>query len=210
MSADVSRESDLRAVNAEIAASYDLAPFDAPPIAGIDPEAVFGMAALYGVAPPKKHFDVLDLGCGTGAQLEHVATSTEGRVVGTDLSRSACDHAATRCAKFGARCRVVCADFLDLDPNQLGQFDLIYNVGVLYVTPPDVQKHILDLIADCLKPGGVAVISYYFGAHALLANGLREMLRLSVDRVAPPAAQVQLAKSRIQDIARGLISRLIS
>jgi SAM-dependent methyltransferase len=204
MAADPVAEADLRAVNAKIAASYDLVPFDAPAITGIAPAPVLGVAALYGLTPPAKNFDALDLGCGTGAQMEHLAGLTGGRVVGTDLSAAASDRAAARCARFGARARVLCADFLDLDAAALGQFDLIYNVGVLYVTPPEVQRRILNLIAACLKPGGVAVISYYFGAHALIAGGLREMLRLSVDRAASPTIQAQAAKVRIQDIARGL------
>ena len=95
---DRTPQSDLRAVNAEIAGAYDLVPFDSPAIAGIDPAPVFGVAALYGITPPAKNFDALDLGCGTGAQLEHLATLTQGRVVGADLSRSACDRAERRCA----------------------------------------------------------------------------------------------------------------
>jgi len=200
-------ESDLRAVNAKIAGSYDLVPYEAAPLPAIDPERTFGLAALYTTTPRTADFDVLDLGCGTGSLMERIATLTRGRVVGTDLSQFACTRATGRGASFGSRYRVMCADFMDLDPTELGQFDLIYNIGVLYVTPPEVQKRILGLIAACLKPNGVAVISYYFGAHALQMAGLHEMLCLSVDAAAPPTVQVQQAKACLRDIAKSLAHR---
>ena len=199
-------DSDLRGLNAKIAASYDRMPYEPPAISAIDPERVFGLAALHGDVTAGPDFDVLDLGCGTGSQLERVASQTTGRVVGTDLSRSACDQAAARTAKFGARCSVACADFLDLEAASLGQFDLIYHIGVLYVTPPEVQRRILALIAACLKPNGVAVISHYFGGTALIMCGLHQMLKAVVDPNGTPEARVKTARARLQDVA-GIIAR---
>ena len=201
MSQSMTEDPALRAVNAKIAAAYEHVPYDDPAILGIDPAEVFGVAALYGAGPAQASFDVLDLGCGRGKQLERVGAMTTGRLVGTDLSQAACDLAAARCAALGSRCRIVCADFLDLDPSDLGQFDLIYNIGVLYVTPPEVQRRILEMIAACLKPGGVAVISYYFGTAPLLMGGLQQMLKLAVDPTAAPAAQIAAARARLQEIA---------
>lgn len=197
---------DLYALNAKIAKAYDLVPYDPVAIAAIDPERVFGLAALYGGAPQGADFDVLDLGCGTGAQLERVASQTEGRLVGTDLSVSACERARARCAKYGERVRILSADFLDLDAAELGQFDLIYNVGVLYVTPPAVQRRILALIGACLKPRGVAVISYYAGTVAMLTAGVHEMLQAGVDPATPPEVQVREARTRLQNIG-GILTR---
>jgi SAM-dependent methyltransferase len=191
---------DLRGLNARIAQSYDHVPYDAAAIAAIDPERVFGLAALYGEVAPGPDIDVLDLGCGAGAQLERLAGLTTGRVIGTDLSQSGCARAAERTARFGERCRVIRADFLDLDADALGRFDLIYHVGVLYVTPPEVQQRILALIAACLKPGGVAVISHYFGASTLIMAGLRDVIGGAVDRSAAPAAQTRSARACMQGV----------
>jgi hypothetical protein len=96
---------------------------------------------------------------------------------------------------------VLHADVLDLEANDLGRFDLIYHIGVLYVTPPAVQRHLLGLIADCLKPGGVAVISYYSGAVPLLMAGLHRVLRSGADAAATPQDQVRAARSQMQTIA---------
>ncbi len=168
MSTSASSSSELRAVNARIATAYDVMPFDSEAIPGIDPVRVLGVGALYGAAPAGDSFDILDLGCGTGVQMARLGGLTKGRIVGADLSVSACAAARARCAAFGSRVEVICGDLLDLEPARLGQFDLIYNVGVLYVTPPEVQRHVLSLMASCLKPGGVALLSYYAGTAPLL------------------------------------------
>lgn len=194
----------LKAVNAGIAQGYDAMPYDPPASPGLDPEHVFALAARYGHGRDHRAFDVLDLGCGTGAQVERVLTLTSGKVVGTDLSRSACARADARTERFGERRKILCADVLDLAPSDLGAFDLIYHIGVLYVTPPEVQRHLLDLIGQCLKPGGAAVISYYAGTVPLLMAGLHDVLRASADPTASPQEQIRAARAQIQTIANVL------
>ncbi len=196
---------ELREINVKIARAYDQVPYDPVIVPEIDAARVLGIAALYGAGPQTGSYDVLDLGCGTGVQLARVAPHNGGgRLVGTDLSQSACTFASERCAALGARARIVCSDFLDLDPAALGQFDLIYHVGVLYITPPEVQRRLLTLVAACLKPGGVAVLSYYYGTHALLLAGLRQTLRLAVPRDIPADEQVGRARAVLRDMARSL------
>lgn len=194
----------LGRVNAKIAAAYDHVPYDPPASPGLDPAHIFAVAARYGFARDARDIDILDLGCGTGAQLERCADLTTGRLVGTDLSKTACERADARTARFGDRRRVICADVMGLSAADLGAFDLIYHVGVLYVTPPEVQRHLLTLIADALKPGGVAVISYYAGTIPLLMAGLHATLRASADPVAPPQEQIHKARAQVQAIAATL------
>ncbi len=156
----MSADDALHALNARIAAGYDQVPYDPPASPGLDPAHVFALAERYGFGRDHGAIDILDLGCGTGAQLERCAALTTGRLVGTDLSATACERAAARTERFEERCRVMCADAMTLRPADLGAFDLIYHLGVLYVTPPEVQRRLLSLIAGSLKPGGLAVISY--------------------------------------------------
>ena len=198
--------SELRDINAKIAGAYDRVPYDPTPVPAIDPDHVLGLAALYGAGPRSTDYDVLDLGCGTAVQLVRAAAQNGGgRLLGTDLSQSACALATTRCANFGARARIDCTDFLDMTPKDLGQFDLIYHVGVLYITPPDVQHHLLSLITGCLKPGGVAVISYHYGFHALLVAGLRNTLHLAVNRDLPPSDRVKSARAILRSMGQTLV-----
>jgi SAM-dependent methyltransferase len=188
----------LRDLNSRIADGYDRVPYDPPASPGLDPEQVFAVAANYGHGRDHRGIDILDLGCGTGAQLERAAGLTTGKLVGTDLSGAACEKAVDRTARFGSRLRVMCADFMDLKADEIGRFDLIYHVGVLYVTPPAVQRRLLELIADCLKPGGVAVISYYAGMVPLLMAGLHDVLSASADPKAAASDQIRTAKAQIQ------------
>jgi len=191
----------LRTINQQIADAYDRVPFDPPASPGLDPKEIYTIAAPYVGVRDSHRIDVLDLGCGTGAQLERAAGLTGGRLVGADLSRAACRIASERTARFGARCTVICEDFMDLDASDLGEFDLIYLVGVIYVTPPQIQRRLLDIVAGCLKPGGVAVISYYAGTVPLLMAGLHKALRANIDPYESTADQIRTARAYIQVIA---------
>lgn len=155
------RDAAVRDINASIARAYDLVGYEPPVNDLLHPDNLLGLAALYGCAPAGG--DVLDLGCGTAAQLVRVGDRISGRLVGIDISKAAVAQARKRCARFGQRADIRCADALDVDTDELGQFDLIYHIGVLYVTPSEVRRAPLNVIRRCLKPGGVAAISYYAG-----------------------------------------------
>jgi SAM-dependent methyltransferase len=202
-----SHDVDVRAVNAKIGENYDTLPYDCHPDPELDPERVLGLAALYGCAADAgTDIDVLDLGCGTGNQIERVGALTGGKLVGVDISRDACATARQRCAKYGERARIMCADFLDLDPEDVGRFDLIYNIGVIFITPPAIQESILNLIARCLKPAGVAVLSYYAGGIGRLRAGLYRTLRAALDPSQDREAAIRKARERIEHIAAYLPS----
>jgi SAM-dependent methyltransferase len=171
----------------------------------LDAERLQGIGALYGCLRPAG--DVLDLGCGTGVQLVRLGDQMRGRLVGVDLSAEAIALAKSRCSRFGGRVQIQCADFLDLAPESLGQFDLIYHIGVIYVTPTDVQAHILRLIGQCLRPGGVAVISYYTGALSLLRASLHATLKATVEPGASRQDQIASARQTLAAMASRYKSR---
>jgi SAM-dependent methyltransferase len=200
---------DVRVVNAKIGENYDTFPYDtiSTHYSELDPERVLGLGALYGCAGDASGIiDILDLGCGGGTQIERVGALTGGKLVGVDISREACGRARQRCAKYGDRARIICADFLDLDPDDLGSFDLIYNIGVIFVTPPEIQQSILNLIGGCLKPAGVAVLSYYTGGIGWLRAGLYRTLRAALDPSQDRETAIRKARERIQHIAGHLPS----
>src|SRR5204863_144465 len=137
-------------------------PYETPADPRLKPRAVLGFGAVFGC--PGALDDVLDLGCGTGVQLAQAGPEMTGRLVGADLSRENCRHTEEKLEAFGDRVWIHCGDILDLNPEELGQFDLIYAVGLIYAVPPAVRAQALALIGACLKPGGVALISHYAGA----------------------------------------------
>ncbi|MBU3685776.1 MAG: class I SAM-dependent methyltransferase [Mycobacterium sp.] len=190
----------LRSVNDTIADSYDRVVYDPQGLPELDPENVLGLAAIYGVSPRQAAIDVLDLGCGSGAQLERAAAATTGRLLGIDLSPTACELATERLSVAGDRAEIQRADFLDLDAESLGQFDVIYHVGVAYVIPPEVRRHALALIGACLRPGGAAVVSYYTGTIPLLMAGLHQTLRASTDDNLSTGEQIERARAQLRQI----------
>ncbi len=156
------------------------------------PSRVMGIGALYGCdAVPR---DVLDLGCGTGAVLSAAGHEACGRLVGVEMSESYCRKAEARCKPLGDRVKIICADVLDLAATDLGQFDLIYIEGFLYVVPPEAQRHVLDLAAKCLRPGGVVVVSYYSGPLPAMRAELNRLLRAR--RTAGLNARAAIAEAR--------------
>ena len=192
-------DDNVKALNEAIADDYSAHVYDPQPVAFLDAERLFGQAALFGALG--RPADVLDLACGTGAQLAHIATQLDGRVVGTDISPEPARIARERLAKFGERAEILCADLLDLKPERLGQFDLIYNIGVIYVTPPAVQRKILELIGKCLRPGGVAVLSYHAGSLPALRTNLHRLLYAGLEGLAPADAMAA-ARARAGQVAQ--------
>lgn len=191
----------VKALNEAIAEDYSAHVYDPQPVTFLDADRLFGQAALFGrLGRPA---DVLDLACGTGAQLARIAAQLEGRIVGTDISPEPARIARERLAPYGERAQIICADLMELDAGQLGQFDLIYNIGVIYVTPPAVQRKILELIGQCLRPGGVAVISYHAGSLPALRTNLHRLLYAGLEGLAPAEA-IQAARARAGHIGRQL------
>jgi SAM-dependent methyltransferase len=173
--------SDPREINRRMAEGYDRRPWEQDYPDGIEPSALQSLARPYGA--DRDFEDVLDLGCGTGELLVRAGSEAAGRLVGTEISSSSCALAREKLSRFGKRAEIVNADILDLEGDRLGQFDLIYCTGVIFVVPPDVRQRIAGLIGQCLRPGGAALISYYAG----LAPAVRAHLGKSLRSVAADA-----------------------
>jgi ubiquinone/menaquinone biosynthesis C-methylase UbiE len=179
-------EERLRALNALIARNYDEIVYDPDPHPLLTLGRVCGQAALFGEV--RRPDDVLDIGCGTGAQLLQVAPIARGRLVGVDLSNEACNRARTKLEAFGKRVTIECADLLELSAERLGSFDMVSNIGVIFVVPEPVRSSILELIGRCLRPGGVALISYYAGTVPALRANVHRTLRAACAGMPAPDA----------------------
>ncbi|MES2137926.1 MAG: class I SAM-dependent methyltransferase [Pseudomonadota bacterium] len=188
-------ESAARDADRRIAAAYDFWSWKQDYSVPLDPAALVSAASPYGGSDCVT--DILDLGCGAGGLLAAIGDQSSGRLIGTDISPKSCELAREAVAVHGQRAEILNADLLDLSGDQLGQFDLIYCLGVLYAVPPAVRDHSLRLIGSCLKPGGIAVVSYYSGTTpsvlAQIARGARAVTRDIVD----PAQRVVAAREYI-------------
>ena len=195
-------DQSLAASNEALARGYDAVPYAPKSLDIVSIARVRTVAALFGCA--ERVADVLDLGCGRGAQLALAASETEGRLFGVDLSKSACEAARERLAPFADRAEVIRGDLLALTPDRLGRFDLIYCLGVISFVPPAVRAKMITLIGACLKPGGVAVLSYYSGAMPLMRASLGRVLTAATSGEAQLEARVRQARSLLAQLKSSL------
>src|SRR5690348_10183130 len=179
-------------VDRRIADGYDFWNWDYDPPQGVEPARVEAFAEPYGARRDLR--DVLDLGCGTGRLLRDVAAKCSGRIVGSDISPASCAKACEAVAAFGSRAEIIQADLADLRPDGLGEFDLIYCLGTIHIVPPATRNHLLKLIAGCLRPGGVAVISYYTGLGAAVRAHIARTLRAATVEAENPQERVTSAR----------------
>ncbi len=102
----------------------------------------------------------LELGCGNGSNLWSMAELwPEAEFAGMDLSARQIAHGreVAEAAEL-TNLSLVHADILDYEPE--GDFDYIVAHGVYAWVPGAVQERILALVAKCLRPNGIAYVSY--------------------------------------------------
>ena len=121
------------------------------------PRAAFSRPyeAEYALLKPKDGMRLLDLGCGSGAAAEYLASRSNIEIVCVTNSSVQADICRRKFAKLGGRGRVIVADFDYLDlPSE--SFDAIYSLESIGYT-----KDLDAWLAQCwrmLKPGGRLLI----------------------------------------------------
>ena len=187
---------------AEIGRAYDTVPYESGAVPAHGLAALRGAAAALGLAPsPGPVLDVLDIGCGAAAQLLEASRHSPGRMVGIDASADSCARARARGAHLGERWRILHGDAATVAAEELGQFDVIYLVGTAYVMPPPARAAALQLLARCLKPGGVAVVTAYTGLQGVARSWLAGILHAANDTSLPPEGQLALARDNLRALA---------
>jgi tRNA (cmo5U34)-methyltransferase len=102
---------------------------------------------------PEGTRDVLDLGCGTGLELEALfARFPDARVLGIDLAEDMLALLRTRCAGFDVSTR--CMSYFDYD-FPFAQFDAVISVMSLHHFSPAQKLALYQKVGRTLRPGGV-------------------------------------------------------
>jgi SAM-dependent methyltransferase len=143
---------------------------------------------------PRPGDRVLDLGCGPG---DVVDDFPDVEYVGLDVSEPYIQNARRR---FGARASFIVADVLDVDPGELGAFDLVHAHGLLHHVDDAVASRVCALAADVLVPSGRFVT-----ADPCFTPGQSRLARLTVakdrgDAVRTPEQYRALAQQSFERV----------
>ncbi|HSJ72400.1 MAG TPA: class I SAM-dependent methyltransferase [Acidimicrobiia bacterium] len=121
------------------------------------------------VAPPAPGMRVLDVGCGTGTQLERYAEGG-ANVTGVDLSPAMLAVAAER---LGEGADLICEDATSLSfPD--GSFDLVIASLLLHELAPAMRSGVLDeMVRVTAHDGAMLVIDYRAGPRRMRGHAWR-------------------------------------
>ncbi|MGC4114769.1 MAG: class I SAM-dependent methyltransferase [Myxococcales bacterium] len=188
--------------------SYDQLPYDGFPVPQSHPDTLAAVARLFGLSPADvPTCRVLELGCGTGANLLPMAAAfPRARFVGVDLSTVQIEQGQAEARAMGvSNLELVAADLARWEPQ--GPFDFVLAHGVFSWVSRPVQEALLALVQKSLAPHGVAFVSYSAlpGDHPRQA--LREMLSWGARGVEDPRQKVARARELAAVLGRNLPDR---
>ena len=110
--------------------------------------------------PTDNKADVLDLGCGTGLELEeYFSVNPKARVTGIDLTEAMLDSLK---AKFSDKeLTIVCGSYFDV-PFGEEVFDAAVSVESLHHFTKEEKIPLYTKLRNALKPGGYFILTDYF------------------------------------------------
>ena len=102
---------------------------------------------------------VLDLGCGTGLELDFYYPLNRGaQITGIDLSRRMLDVLAEKFAKY--RPELICASYFDVDFGR-EKYDAAVSVESLHHFPYEKKVPLYGRIREALRTGGAFILTDY-------------------------------------------------
>ena len=180
--------------------SFNLSYFGKPPWeTGISPPELLEYIAAH---PPGR---ALDLGCGTGVNLETLARAG-WQVSGIDFALPAVAAARRRLQRAGLPADIRTADVTNL-PDFPHRFDLVFDVGCFFGLPPDAKIAYRRNLDTLLAPGGYILLYGFLSGRpggfgmtedeiAALAAGFELVARVdSPDVRARPSAWLTLRRT---------------
>lgn len=145
----------------EMAAFFEnrLAGYDAHMRRDIEGSSVF-YAFTAARLPKTREAEVLDLGCGTGLELEeYFALNPDASVTGIDLCRPMLDALAAKFPEKGLR--LICGSYFDADL-PVNAYDAAVSVESLHHFPAERKRALYRRLCSALKENGYFVLTDYF------------------------------------------------
>ena len=103
---------------------------------------------------------VIDIACGTGAVLLHLAANSID-ADGSDLSEAMCAVAREKADKLGLHPCIVPANMTDLHPPRKYSLAIIARSGFMHLLTPEDQRAALLSIRDALTDGGILTLNTF-------------------------------------------------
>lgn len=110
--------------------------------------------------PMGEHCAVLDLGCGTGLELEaYFGRNPSARITGIDLSEGMLSVLRSKFPNHALN--LICGSYFDV-PFWENCFDAAVSVESLHHFPAEKKRALYEKLFQALKPGGFFVLTDYF------------------------------------------------
>lgn len=184
---------------------YNIIPYVSTSFPQSAPERLFGLAKLFGLAPPAiETARVLELGCASGGNIIPLASRyPKMRIVGVDLTPRHVDEGRARLAALGLEnIEIRQGDIATFDSGK-EPFDAIICHGVYSWVPAAVREAILRIAGQRLSPNGIAYISYNVFPGWHLRGVIRDLMlfHAGTQQQGSPTDRVAKARWVIENLA---------
>jgi tRNA (cmo5U34)-methyltransferase len=114
------------------------------------------------LVPTTRGIKLLDLGCGTGLELDEIfKVNPAVQVMGIDIAEKLLEKLSRKHAARKSQLNLVVADYLKYDFGR-SVFDIVLSVQTLHHLTREVKIGLYRKILTCLKPGGFYLESDYY------------------------------------------------
>ncbi|MEK7724458.1 MAG: class I SAM-dependent methyltransferase, partial [Acidobacteriota bacterium] len=136
---------------------------------------------------------VLELGCGTGTNLNWLASNLpESEFIGIDLAENHIIEAEKTKTNLELRnISFLRTDILNLSEKDFGKFDYIIAHGLFSWVPDFVREKVLSLYDELLNPNGVGFISYNVYPGSYQRQIVRDIMHFHTQGIEDPLEKIE-------------------
>ena len=178
----------------DIKSSYEAVNYPDYTFPQTNPVRLASLAAFHDVeAPDPTRARVLELGCGTGANLISFAYAMpDAGYVGIDLSVAQIARGNGIVDQLGlSNVELVTGDLMEFTSERFGYFDYIIAHGLFSWVPPEVRERILQIYSECLSPNGIGYVSYNVYPGCYLRRMVWEQMKFQAAGTVDPMGKIR-------------------